>query len=402
MTNRAMWAALALAAALAAGCTDSARAPTEVGGAAPGATASAAGEPVAPAATVEEPAAQAAPAARPIDDGSFRALAEEVAKLRAQLASMQKAAAAPKPHLIEPVKPEDVALDGEEAGGVEDDGPQPEIVEVYNETYVEREVPVYVEREVESEPTVILERVSYGDACCDQWIPCGHSHYIGCGHHYYGCSCHPWYYDLHSGDALNFSYVQKDTEVAVHRSGGGGGRRRNRDARPGLSGATATNGDAAAGTDAPAQSADPAAGPATSRPRQRRPSGRQRDSAPPALPATPAPAPALIEADTRVAFDAPEPDREPQAQRERSRGRNRNDDRAGRRNDRDDRPEAQPAAEEPRAPERGRGGRDDRPARAERDTPADHPQHGGRAQASREDPAPAPPSPRPSRQRKGD
>jgi len=401
MTDRAMWAALTLAAALAAGCTDSARAPAQADDAAPDATAPADGEAVAPVATVDEPAGPAAPAARPIDEGAFRALAEEVAKLRAQLASMQKSAAAPKARLIEPVQPPEVALEAEEAGEFEDDGPQPEIVEVNNETYVEREVPVYVDREVvvQSEPTVILERVSYGDACCDQWIPCGHTHYIGCGHHYYGCSCHPWYYDLHSGVALNFSCAQKDTEVAVHRSGGGGGggRRRNRDVRPGLSGATAANGDGAAGTDVPGQAGEPGAAPAPSRTRPRRPSGRQRDVAPPA---TPAPAPALVESDTRVAFDAPEPERVPQAQR--GRGRNRSDDRAGQRNDRDDRVQAQPAAEEPRAEGRGRAGRDDRPARAERDAPADHPQRGGHAQGSRQDPAAAPPPPRPNRQRKGD
>ena len=404
MANRAMWAALALAAALAAGCTDSARSPADSTDTAATAAVPAAVQPVARVAAVEEPAPAAAPSVRPIDDAAFRALAEEVAQLRAQLVSMQRAATAPKPHLIEPVQPEEV-LDAEDAVEVEDDeGPQPEVVEVYNETYVEREVAV------ESAPSVILERVSYGDACCDQWIPCGHSHYIGCGHHYYGCSCHPWYYDLHSGGALNFSYVNKDAELTAQRSGGGGGgRRRNRDTRPGLSGATAANEDRGgdASTDTPGQAGEPGTRPAPSRPR--RPSGRPRGNTPPVVPATPAPAPALIEADTRVAFDPPQPEDDPPAQRDRDRGRgrNRNDDRAGRR---DDRAQEQPAAEEPRSPDRGRGaGRNDRQERPEREAAADRPQRGGgRGQASAQDPAPtpapapAPTPPRPNRQRKGD
>src|SRR5262245_2255080 len=134
MTNRAMCAALALLSALAAGCTESAPATAEVADAAPAVAAPEAGEPDAPVATAEEPAAAVAPASRAIDDGSFRALAEEVAKLRAQLASMQKAAAAPKPQLIEPVPPEGVAPEAEDAV-FEDEGPEPQIVEVRSETY---------------------------------------------------------------------------------------------------------------------------------------------------------------------------------------------------------------------------------------------------------------------------
>lgn len=193
------------------------------------------------------PAAPAAPTTgapqgqRPIDEGAIKALAAEVARLRAELAALKGAPAAPGepaepaapakdlvsdvPRVSsdepvagsgpapgeEPVRPSaDDDRSAEERGG---DGAE-QVVERTVERIVEREVPVYVENTVVVErpvEVVYYEEVVYGGSSCRQYIPHGHVHSIGCGHHYYGCACHPWYYDLDDcGLSLHFTFVDDD------------------------------------------------------------------------------------------------------------------------------------------------------------------------------------------------
>ncbi len=183
----------------------------------------AAGEPAA-----QEPGTKAPE--RALDAEAVRALAEEVARLRAQLADMDEElraaragddgrAAAGEP--VAPIEELDGAeatagADGEPRVGADegplvreggDDGPVREVV-------VERQVgddeDVVV---VEEEPTVIYEQVVYETETVYQWVPFGHVHHLGCGHHYYGCSCHPWYYDCHS--SISFHLSDHDWRVWV-------------------------------------------------------------------------------------------------------------------------------------------------------------------------------------------
>lgn len=194
--------------------------------------------PAAPAEVLpQETAAPAPPAARPLDEGAVRALAEEVARLRAQLAEMQKAKAevpAAPVNLVEraggdAAREPRVAADeqfaqpvGGDPGYDEGAAPEPTTTVIEYETVVE--VPV-VEREVVYERDYVLEEVCCGDLACEQWVPPHHVHYIGCGHHYYGCPCHPWYYDLRPSVCLTIHVVpdrhrdgdRRDADHREHR-----------------------------------------------------------------------------------------------------------------------------------------------------------------------------------------
>ena len=227
MVKSKLRAAFLVAGTLGAGCTETVRA-QEV---AP--TSEEAPAPATKADEATKPAAQ-----RPIDEGAIRALAEEVARLRAQIAELNKAKQTPAPSLVEPVRPREAQASTDDElrfGGADsqsarsDTAPsaferdEPVYVDREVPVYVDREVPVYVDREivVERPTTVVLERVVYGADHCDQWIPVRHVHSIGCGHHYYGCACHPWYYDLGTSFSLNFSFVHVDNDN--HRSRGHNG-----------------------------------------------------------------------------------------------------------------------------------------------------------------------------------
>ena len=248
MVKSKLHAAFLVAGTLAAGCTEAVTA-QEIAPTSEPAPASGPAPVPAPAAKADEPTRPAPQ--RPIDEGAIRALAEEVARLRSQLAELQAAKQTPAPSLVEPVRPGETpaspepeprfgSTDGESAAGGELEREVPVYVEREVPVYVDREVPVYVDREivVERPTTVVLERVVYGDHHCDQWIPFRHVHSIGCGHHYYGCSCHPWYYDLGPTFSLNFSYVHVDDDRDHdHRGrgdrGGRDDRRSDHDSRDG-------------------------------------------------------------------------------------------------------------------------------------------------------------------------
>ena len=209
-------AAFLLAGALGAGCAESAAQESERPAPLP-----------APAAAREDPAPPAPPDAphgtRPMDDATVRALAEEVARLREEIARLTAAQAAPpaapadapdEPAAAEPAAPPAPAEPEAPAAPT----PRAEVVERVIErevpVYVDREVPVYVEREVvvASAPvvqTIVYEEVVYRDVSCHQYVPWGHVHSIGCGHHYYGCSCHPWYYSC-GGSGVAFHIASDD------------------------------------------------------------------------------------------------------------------------------------------------------------------------------------------------
>lgn len=183
------------------------------------------------------------PAQRPLDDAAVRALAEEVARLRAELADvtdeLDQARAAGS--AVEEPAPAGAGIPlvtplGEDppptaAGAPADDEPvvgEELVVEepFVDEPPVEREI--IVEREIvaddaawddvtepeivvvqEEQPQVIYEQVVYEGDTVYQWVPYGHVHHIGCGHHYYGCSCHPWYYSC-GGSGVAFHIASDD------------------------------------------------------------------------------------------------------------------------------------------------------------------------------------------------
>ncbi|MCE9637892.1 MAG: hypothetical protein K8T90_19500 [Planctomycetes bacterium] len=253
-------AALVLVAALGAGCTDGqaqekgpGRTPDAPRPLPPVATESVKPSEQAPAQQqpAPKPSAAAEPhGSRPIDDGAIRALAEEVARLRAELVKLRErnpegdaaagsAPTEPTASAPEPApQPAAAAEPRRREPEAEATAPQPEpepSVERVVERVVEREVPVYIEGPVvervievevapqivfETGPTVYVERVVYRDTSCEQTISFGHVHHIGCGHHYYGCSCHPWYYDLDGGFGIQFIHIDHDD----HDHDGGHGR----------------------------------------------------------------------------------------------------------------------------------------------------------------------------------
>jgi len=227
---------------------------------------------------------------RPIDEATVRALAEEIARLRAEIAQMKGEPAPGEDAAQEPFTPagtaagEEPVTPAEETSeltvGTKTQGPgevivihgDPPAAEVRErEVVVEREVPVYIDREVvvETAPTVYYEQVIYRDVSCWQSVSCGHSHYAGCGHHYYGCSCHPWYYDLSPGFSLQFVYIHDDHDDHDHHHHNGVRHSRDWSRNGGGSRAIASGGARAPGKAEPVRSlpgVEPITSPGTTTP----------------------------------------------------------------------------------------------------------------------------------------
>jgi hypothetical protein len=205
------------------------------------------------------------PAPRPADDAAMRALLEEVAKLRAQVAEMQKGQAAPPAASPAPTKPEPALVEradlsdpelrtvppdrqlrfGDDAeaadSGAEIDETVPRERIVERETYVERETPVYVDREVpvyvdrevpvyvEQEVPVFVDRevivesapvviVGGSAGCRPRWS----------GWHDRGCAPPPRDCDPRSGLSFSFDLFGRHHDRDRH-SGGDHHRRRDHD-----------------------------------------------------------------------------------------------------------------------------------------------------------------------------
>ncbi len=156
---------------------------------------------------VDEPA-KPAPSSTGETDAAIRALVDELAKLRTEIAEMRKSqaavVAAPKPSLVQPIPPDDPAAI---AARTPPPAPAPKMTQPRpvvttptdavletneTESYVEPEVPVFYEGDV----PVYIRRNVYSD--CDPTLIS--TTYLGCDPWYYwpshcgtSWSCAPWY-----------------------------------------------------------------------------------------------------------------------------------------------------------------------------------------------------------------